>query len=505
MDATSSAAKRERAGTNRMRFRRAQFERGEVRAPDREREPEPEPEPQLPAHGDIVVTRELDAEIPQSPSSPRIKPLEEMSVQDMISATLSAVENIDSMTNVESFDSFVQVDKAEIREKLHRAESISLRDSEERFVQQAFDDMIEAGTITPEQIDQLVHEVVQGTKCGVLNARRILLDHGMDVIQSIQYYISKVGASALLTTAAGGVIMHTAVAQAELEREQRRNFEPTEPGKLLCIAAAKGDVKLMERLLDDEGVSPNTRDPIGGYPALHYAAEFNHVPAVQLLLRRGVDIEAKDDWGQMTAYTWGAVSGSGDAVDCLLRAGCRMEARDVIGRTGQDFARVRQHEGVKAAIEVEFSTRRFRALNRHYSTMIRQPETYPALRDPTIVVPTIAQEEAQRQRNQVAETLAKMLATAGPLGTVRDRAVAAGQEHTLDQNWKFAPKPPNSTAPDQRRTSGPLIDTPVAPKGSQRGGSWASNASIVSSTNSSSHSGVGVAVGGRLPRAGSAV
>jgi hypothetical protein len=463
----SNQMRYQRAG----RFQHAQQPQHEAEPEPPQHEPEPEPEPE----------REPERE-PEPDGQPRIKSLEEMSTDEMVAKELEyATRKKRGLSKVEMFDTFVNVDKVGLKKELRRAEAISVRNSEEVFVQEAFDEMITAGKITQEEIDEKVDAVIVGTKCGMKNARRILLDHDMDVNASIEYYISAKGESTLLTTAAGELLGHSAVAQAELERERRKRFEPTEPGKLLCIAAARGDLELMERLLN-EGVSPNSRDPIGGYPALHYAAEFNHVPAIMMLLRRGCDIDAKDEWGQMTAYTWGSVAGSGDAVTCLLRAGCRMEAQDVIGRTGDAHARVRQHDGVNHAISVEMSRRRCRALHRHYSTMIKRPEKYPAIRDPTIVVPTIAEEEAQRARDQVAKTIAKMLAAAGPLGTVRDRAQEVGMQHTLDVGQPMPPqdarkaagatpmpppgarKVPGDSRPVARRSNGPLIDTPMSQK-----------------------------------------
>jgi hypothetical protein len=388
-------------------------------------EPEPEPEPEPEASSD-------------APETPRAKSLEELSTQDIVAMALGAIDNIDGMSNLDSFNSFLAVDKEEIKKQVVRAEALDIRNSEEQAVQEAFDQMVAIGRFTQEEIHAKVLEVVTGTKCGTMNARRMLLDHNMDVNASMLYYLALVGEGALLTTAAGGVLAQIAVAQGKLERERRRRFEPTERGKLLCIAAARGDIELMKRLLDD-GVSPNSVDPIGGYRALHYAAEYNQVPAIQLLLRRGVDIDAKDKWGQMTAFTWAAAVGSGEAVNCLLRAGSRTEARDVIGRTGEDLARVRQHKGVKEAIGLEIVARRHRSLHRHYSTMIKRPEIYPSIRNPAIHAPSAAEEEAERAREKVGATLAAMIA-AGPLGTVRSRARTVGLKRAL--NGDFAPMPP---------------------------------------------------------------
>ncbi len=444
------------------------------RAVHQHAEPQPEPESPEAEAGAAELTAGASQGDPgrealENNAHPCVKHLEEMSTGDIVAVSLEyATRRKSGLSGVETFDSFVNVDRAALKKELLHAEAISIRNSEEVFVQQAFDEMIAAGKLTQEEIDEKVQEVIAGTKCGMKNARRMLLDHDMDVLASMEYYISATGEGALLTTAAGGLATHSAVVQAKRERERLKRFEPTEPGKLLCVAAARGDLELMERLLN-EGVSPNSRDPIGGYPALHYAAEYNHAPAIMMLLRRGCEIDAKDEWGQMTAYTWASVAGSSDAVDCLLRAGCRMEAQDVIGRTGDAHARVRQHEGVKHAIEMEMSARRSRALHRHYSSMIKRPEKYPAIRDPTIVVPTIAEEEAERARAKVAATIAKMFAAAGPLGTVRDRAQEVGMEHTLDEHQPFySPMPPPGarTVPGTagRRAHGMLIDTPMAKK-----------------------------------------
>ena len=415
--AESGEKRRERAITMR---------RGQPKEPEPEPEMKPDPAPEMKPEP-VPVPLEPAQEEPAHA---------EMSVDQMVSAGLSSQDIVAAtLSAMDSFDSFVGQDKDALQKQKDAAENVALQndenDAEAREVKEAFDDMIALKILTQGDIDRLVHEVVTGTKCGVRNARRLLLDHDMDVNAAVSYYISKLGEGALLTTAAGGLVTHAAMAHAAMEREARRNREKPAPDKQLCMCAAKGDVKTMTALLD-AGVSASARDPIGGYPALHYAAEYNRVSAVQLLLRRGVDIEAKDDWGQMTAYTWGSVCGSGDAVDCLLRAGCRMEAQDVIGRTGEHFARVRQHESVKQAIAIEFSTRNHKRQQRHYSTMVRQPDVYPAIRDPNIHAPTAAEEEKQRERDQVAAALATMLATAGPLGTVRDRAKAAGMEHTLE-------------------------------------------------------------------------
>jgi hypothetical protein len=100
-----------------------------------------------------------------------------------------------------------------------------------------------------------------------------------------------------------------------------------------------------------------------------------------------------------------------------------MEANDAIGRTGEHFARVRQHESVKDAINVELSNRQFKRQQRHYSAMVRQPDLYPGIRDPSIVAPTRAETEAQVAREEVAKALARMTAyRTRPLGTTKERA-----------------------------------------------------------------------------------
>ena len=151
--------------------------------------------------------------------------------------------------------------------------------------------------------------------------------------------------------------------------------QPAEPAKRdpskdapLIEAATKGDVKEVERLLD-EGADFNTLDRFGRN-ALHWAVGYGHRATVQLLLDRGADINARDRVG-CTALHWAAMCrdingenvNGGDVkeiVRLLLERGADVNAKTVGGKSALDLARADRNKDIVAILE----NRRSRARKR---------------------------------------------------------------------------------------------------------------------------------------------
>ncbi|UCE32591.1 MAG: ankyrin repeat domain-containing protein, partial [Burkholderiales bacterium] len=98
----------------------------------------------------------------------------------------------------------------------------------------------------------------------------------------------------------------------------------------LMAAAAAGDVKLLERLID-AGADPKSSNDKGA-SVLIYAAWRGDPEVVSALIARGVDLEKKASNG-WTAVTMAAAKGHNEAIRLLLAAGARVDSPDVYGWT----------------------------------------------------------------------------------------------------------------------------------------------------------------------------
>ncbi|KAJ9131878.1 hypothetical protein P3X46_034782 [Hevea brasiliensis] len=109
-----------------------------------------------------------------------------------------------------------------------------------------------------------------------------------------------------------------------------RLFDSLKLGDSLCIAARKGEVRTMLKLIEN-GANINGGDP-HGWTALHRAAFKGKVDAVRALLDKGLDIDAKDEDGY-TALHCAVESGHADVIELLLKKGTDAEARKDKGVT----------------------------------------------------------------------------------------------------------------------------------------------------------------------------
>lgn len=107
---------------------------------------------------------------------------------------------------------------------------------------------------------------------------------------------------------------------------------PSSPEPHLVAAARAGDVEALDALLDQfPGLLALRAEP-HGWSLLHFAAQGGHLPAVDLLIRRGADVDAREQGDNTTAMHWAAAAGALDVVRRLADAG-----GDVVG-AGDDHA-----------------------------------------------------------------------------------------------------------------------------------------------------------------------
>ncbi|XP_038695389.1 protein VAPYRIN-like [Tripterygium wilfordii] len=108
------------------------------------------------------------------------------------------------------------------------------------------------------------------------------------------------------------------------ENGHSRLFEALKLGDSFCVAARKGEVRTIHKLLES-GAAINGRDQ-HGWTALHRAAFKGHVDAVRALLEKGIDVDAKDEDGY-TALHCAVESGHADVIQLLVKKGADVEAR----------------------------------------------------------------------------------------------------------------------------------------------------------------------------------
>jgi ankyrin repeat protein len=95
----------------------------------------------------------------------------------------------------------------------------------------------------------------------------------------------------------------------------------------LFEAARNGDVKTLATLLDEYPDKLHARAKPYEWSLLHTAAQNGHLPAVDLLLRRGLDVNTREKGDNTYATHWAAAAGHLDVVRRLADAG-----GDLIGR-----------------------------------------------------------------------------------------------------------------------------------------------------------------------------
>ncbi|CAB4285848.1 unnamed protein product [Prunus armeniaca] len=127
------------------------------------------------------------------------------------------------------------------------------------------------------------------------------------------------------------------------ENGHTRLFDSLRLGDSLCIAARKGEVRTIVRLLET-GAAINGRDQ-HGWTALHRACFKGKIDAVRTLLEKGVDVDAKDEDGY-TALHCAAESGHADVIEMLVKKGADAEARTNKGVTALQIAESLHYVGI---------------------------------------------------------------------------------------------------------------------------------------------------------------
>ncbi|KAJ9554962.1 hypothetical protein OSB04_009576 [Centaurea solstitialis] len=122
-----------------------------------------------------------------------------------------------------------------------------------------------------------------------------------------------------------------------VEHGHTRLFDALRLGDSLCEAARKGEIRTVNRLLED-GVTVNGQDQ-HGWTVLHRASFKGHTEVVEILMKKGVDIDidARDEDGY-TALHCAVESGHVDVLELLVKRGADIEARTNTGVTAMQIA-----------------------------------------------------------------------------------------------------------------------------------------------------------------------
>lgn len=139
-----------------------------------------------------------------------------------------------------------------------------------------------------------------------------------------------------------------------VEYGQNRIFDILRLGDSLCIASWKGEVRTIQKLLEN-GAAINGRDQ-HGWTALHRASFKGKVDAVRALLEKGIDIGAKDEDGY-TALHCAAESGQTEVVELLVKKGAEVDARTNKGVAALQIAESLQYTGITRILIHEGGTK----------------------------------------------------------------------------------------------------------------------------------------------------
>ncbi|MBA0783840.1 hypothetical protein Gotri_001490 [Gossypium trilobum] len=108
------------------------------------------------------------------------------------------------------------------------------------------------------------------------------------------------------------------------EHGHMRLFDALKLGDNLCLAARKGEVWAIQRLVEN-GATINGRDQ-HGWTALHRASFKGRTDAVKILIDKGIDIDSRDEDGY-TALHCAVESGHAEVVELLVKKGAYVESR----------------------------------------------------------------------------------------------------------------------------------------------------------------------------------
>jgi ankyrin repeat protein len=107
----------------------------------------------------------------------------------------------------------------------------------------------------------------------------------------------------------------------------------------LCVAASRGDVLEIRRLIDN-GLAEVTEHDGRGRTPLHYAACYGQKDTAKLLIEKGTDVDARDRW-QQTPLHVAASFGNIQVVRMLVAEGADLNAQGSGGYTPLDEAEFR--------------------------------------------------------------------------------------------------------------------------------------------------------------------
>ncbi|KAL2320493.1 hypothetical protein Fmac_029462 [Flemingia macrophylla] len=127
------------------------------------------------------------------------------------------------------------------------------------------------------------------------------------------------------------------------ERGEVRVLDALRLGDGLCVAARRGEVRSIERLISG-GAEVNGRDQ-HGWTALHRASFKGRVEAVRALLERGIEAEARDEEGY-TALHCAVEAGHADVAEVLVKRGVDAEAMTSKGVTPLQIAQAFGYVGI---------------------------------------------------------------------------------------------------------------------------------------------------------------
>ncbi|KAK2969157.1 hypothetical protein RJ640_009916 [Escallonia rubra] len=127
------------------------------------------------------------------------------------------------------------------------------------------------------------------------------------------------------------------------ENGHNRLFDALRLGDNLCVAARKGEIRIIHRLLEN-GAAINGRDQ-HGWTALHRASFKGLADVVRTLINKGVDVDARDEDGY-TALHCAVESGHANVIEMLVKKRADVEARTNKGVTALQIAESLHYSGI---------------------------------------------------------------------------------------------------------------------------------------------------------------
>ncbi|KAI3738441.1 hypothetical protein L2E82_28473 [Cichorium intybus] len=127
------------------------------------------------------------------------------------------------------------------------------------------------------------------------------------------------------------------------EHGHTRLFDVLRLGDRLSVAARKGEMRVINRLLEG-GAAINGVDQ-HGWTVLHRASFKGHTDVVRVLIEKGVNIDARDEDGY-TAMHCAVESGNVDVLELLVKKGADVKARTNKGVTAMQIADSLNYAGI---------------------------------------------------------------------------------------------------------------------------------------------------------------